>query len=77
MKKVRVFGHVNVVVTTVVEVEDDATEDDILKAANNQFTGVHQLVGNGGVDKMIGVDGDEDTIMVDESVEFDDISPEV
>lgn len=78
MKKVRVFGHVNVVVTTVVDVEDNASEEGILQAASKQFTGVHQLVGNGGCgDKMVGVYGPDDTIMVDESVEFDDFSTEV
>ena len=73
MKKVRVFGRPDVVVSTVVEVDDDATPDEIFGAASASFQGISQLVGNGGCgDKMIGVNGPDDTIMADTEPAFDD-----
>lgn len=35
------------------------------------------FAGNGGIDKLIGVDGDYETIDTDEEVEFDDFTEEV
>lgn len=73
MRKVRVFGHPEVVVSTVVEVEDDASPDEIFKAATASFHGISQLVGNGGFgDRLIGVNGPGDTIMIDAEPTFDD-----
>lgn len=40
MKKVRVFGCPLVVVSTVVEVEEDATSEEISKAATATFRGI-------------------------------------
>ena len=78
MKKVRVFGHPEVVVSTVVEVEDDATPEEIFGAATAAFRGISQLVGNGGCgDKMIGVNGSDDTIMVDAEPTFDDYTEDL
>lgn len=78
MKKVRVFGCPLVVVSTVVEVEDNATSKEIIKAASAAFQGISQLVGNGGFgDKMIGVNGPDDTIIVDREPTFDDWMEEV
>lgn len=78
MKKVRVFGCPEVVVSTVVEVENDATSEEIFKAATVAFQGISQLVGNGGFgDRMIGVNGPGDTIMVDAEPTFDDYTEEL
>lgn len=40
------------------------------------FGGICSYCGNGGIDKLIGVDGEYDTIEADESVEFDDAAEE-
>lgn len=78
MKKVRVFGCPLVVVSTVVEVEDDATSEEISKAATVAFQGISQLVGNGGFgDRMLGVNGPNDTIIIDKEPIFDDWAEEV
>lgn len=78
MKKVRVFGCPEVVVSTVVEVENDATSEEIFKAATVAFQGISQLVGNGGFgDRMIGVNGPGDTIKVDAEPTFDDYTEEL
>lgn len=78
MKKVRVFGRPVVVVSTVIEVEDDATPEEIYDAAAAEFGGVSQLVGNGGCgEKMIGVNCTHDTIMVDEEPTFDDYTEDL
>lgn len=78
MKKVRVFGRPEVVVSTVVEVEDDASPEEIFKAATASFQGISQLVGNGGFgDRLIGVNGFDDTIMVDAEPTFDDYTEEL
>lgn len=78
MRKVRVFGHPEIVVSTVVEVEDDATSEEIFKAAAVAFQGISQLIGNGGWgDRLIGVNGPDDTIMVDAEPTFDDYTEEL
>lgn len=78
MKKVRVFGRPEVIVSTVVEVPDDADADDIFTAAEAAFKGIGQLVGNGGYgDKMIGVYGPDDTIIADAGPVFDDFTEEL
>jgi len=77
-KMVRVFGHVDVVVSTVVWVEEGATPEAIFELATKEFKGISQLVGNGGCgDKLIGVNGPEDTIIADEAPTFDDYMEEV
>ena len=72
MRKVRVYGETTVCVWTTVEIKDgeELTEAEILGRATENFTGIHQLVGNGGCgDKLIGVDGDN-TISADSMVDF-------
>lgn len=79
MKKYRVFGHANVTVSVVVEVKDgvELSEEEILKKAQKKFNGIHAYLGNGGGgDKLIGVDGDTETIAADEAAVFDDYMPE-
>lgn len=78
MRKVRVFGHPEVVVSTVVEVEDGASPEEIFEAATASFQGISQLIGNGGIgDRLIGVNGPGDTIMIDAEPTFDDYMEEL
>lgn len=74
MKRYRVFGNTNIVVTTIIEVTDDEelTAEEIYARAYDVFEGVTSFCGNGGTDKLIGVNGEEDTIDADNEVEFDD-----
>lgn len=72
MKKTRVFGHVEVTVSVVIEAEDNISEAEIYNRAVKEFGGIHSYVGNGGTDKLIGVSGPTETIAADEAPEFDD-----
>ena len=69
----RVYGHTTVTVSTLVEAN---SEEEAIEKANQEFGGIHSYCGNGGTDKLIGVDGEYDTIEADDSVEFDDASLE-
>ena len=71
---IRVFGRTTVTVTTTIEVDDDISlsEKAIYKMAKERFKGIDSYGGNGGVDKLIGVEGKNDTICADEDVEWDD-----
>lgn len=64
MKKILVTGYAEVQVSIVVGVDDNATEEEMLDEAYAKFGGIHQFVGNGGTDKLIGVSGhcDQDGI---------------
>lgn len=76
--KYRVMGNVQVTISTVVESEEKLTEDEIYEKASREFGGISQLVGNGGCgDRMIGVNGPDDTIIADEQPTFDDYMEEV
>jgi len=68
-KKYRVFGHTTVTVT--VEVEAD-TEEDAYRAANEQLAGLSSFLGNGGDDKLIGVEEPDQTVAADEDIVYDD-----
>jgi hypothetical protein len=59
MKRIRVYGDVKICVSTVIEVDDDANIDDIIEKAYAEFGGIHSYAGNGGMDKLIGVTGDD------------------
>lgn len=69
----RVYGHATVTVSTLVEAD---SEEEAIEKANQEFGGIASYCGNGGTDKLIGVEGEYDTIETDESVEFDDASLE-
>lgn len=73
-KKYRVFGHASVTVSIVVSAPDgrELTEEEILKRAKKHFNGIRSYIGNGGDDKLIGVEGNTETITEDESPIFDD-----
>lgn len=77
-KKYRVFGNVQVTISTVIESEEKLTEEEIYDKATAEFQGISQFVGNGGCgDRLIGVNGSHDTIMADEQPTFDDFTEEV
>lgn len=76
MKKLRVFGHTEVTVSVLVEVPDEQfaemDESDIYDLADQEFGGIGSFAGNGGIDKLIGVCGSQESIAADGDVEFDD-----
>lgn len=78
MPKITVLGHTTVTVSTVIEVPDGPlpSEDEIFEMAKKTFGGIQACAGNGGLDKLIGVYGDNETIAADEGVEFDDFMPQ-
>ena len=78
MKKLRVFGHATVTVSTIIEVKDgeELNEEEIYDRARENFGGIMSFVGNGGTDKLIGVSEYEETIAADEEPEFDDYMKE-
>ena len=78
MKKIRVFGHTEVTVSVVVSFRDDTeiTMQKILRKADKQFGGIQAYLGNGGDDKLIGVEGDNETIAADSVIVFDDYMEE-
>lgn len=78
MKRLRVFGHATVTVSTVIEIKDDEslTEEEIYDRARENFGGIMSFAGNGGTDKLIGVGEYEETIAADEEPEFDDYMKE-
>ena len=72
----RVYGHTTVVVTTEVNAE---SPEEALEKAGEKLDSLIPYGGNGGTDKLIGLDGDCDTVAADESIEWDDcevIDPE-
>lgn len=71
--KYRVIGTIQVSVGIIVEAEN---EDDAIQKAYKEFGGVTGYCGNGGTDKLIGVDGDTEWIEADGIVEFNDVGEE-
>lgn len=68
-KKYDVHGVVPVVVHITVEAE---SEEQAIEIAGKKFKGVHEYMGNNGYDKLIGVEGSNESITIDGDVEFDD-----
>lgn len=68
--KYRVIGNIQVSVGIIVEAEN---EDKAIQNAYEEFGGVNGYCGNGGTDKLIGVDGDTEWIEADGIVEFNDV----
>lgn len=69
MKKYRVIG------TTTVTVYKEvwaANEDDALDKANNQLSGLTAYCGNFGYDKLVGVEGDDESVDADGYIEWND-----
>ena len=65
----KVFGHTTVTVTT--EVNADSSADALIKASE-ELDSLIAYTGNGGMDKLLGVEGDCDTASADESIEWND-----
>ena len=79
MREIRVFGHAQVTVSVVIRVRGDAelTEKEIFQRARRKFGGIHSYLGNGGDDKLIGVENRNETISADENPKFEDYAEEV
>lgn len=60
--KYTVFGNAEVTVSIVVEAEN---EERAYIIARQKFGGIHSFSGNGGTDKLIGVDGEYESIATD------------
>ena len=69
MAKYDVHGIVPVVVHITVEAENG---EQAMEIAAQKFNGVREYAGNGGCDKLIGVEGKNESITIDGEVEFDD-----
>ena len=67
--KYDVHGTVPVVVHITVEAENG---EQAMERATQKFKGVHEYMGNGGSDKLIGVEGKNESITIEGEVEFDD-----
>ncbi len=78
MKRYKVMGHVDVAVTTIVEVEDgeELTEEEICERASGEFSGIENYAGFGDCGHLIGVSGDEDTIEAIGEVQFTECEEE-
>ena len=72
--KYRIFGNTNVVVTTTIEVPDDSeiSEKELYEIAAKKFRGIKPYLGNSGSDKLIGVEGEHDSIFAEEKIVWDD-----
>ncbi|MPN15540.1 hypothetical protein SDC9_162874 [bioreactor metagenome] len=70
MNKYRVCGHTTVTVT--IEVMADS-EDEAYDIAKNELCSLTPYGGNGGTNKLVGVDGDNEDVDADEDIEYDDI----
>lgn len=68
-KKFDVHGVVPVVVHVTVEADNG---DEAIEKAAQKFNGVREYMGNGGYNKLIGVEGNDESITIDGNVEFDD-----
>lgn len=71
--KYKVSGNIQVSVGITVEAEN---EDEAFEKACEEFSGVTNYCGNGGIDKLIGVVGDTEWIEADGSVEFNSVEEE-
>ena len=70
MKKFRVIG------TTVVTVYKEVwanDKDEAMEKAENQLSSLTAYCGNGGCDKLVGVDDSDESVSADEFIEWDDV----
>ena len=70
LKKYIVTGNSSVTVSINVYAEN---EEEAMEKAASQFKGIRAYAGNGGFDKLIGVEGSGESISADCPVEFDDV----
>lgn len=69
MKKFKVYGNVNVVVTKEVWAN---TEEEALEKAYDKLPCLTAYCGNGGYDKLVGVDDSDEAVDIPEDIEYDD-----
>lgn len=69
MKKFKVYGNVNVVVTKEVWAN---SEEEAREKAYNQLPSLTAYCGNGGFDKLVGVDAYDASVELIEDIEYDD-----
>ena len=72
----RVHGRTTVEVTIIVEAESEA---EALEVAYDERNCLTQYVGNGGTDKLIGVDGEDETVEANGEIEYtsaEELEPE-
>lgn len=69
MKKYSCTATIETYIEMIVEAE---SEEDALEKANNEFGGACNYCGNGGTDKLVGVDGENESISINDDVEFDE-----
>ena len=62
MKKFKVYGTYTITIAKEVWARD---EDEAVDKAQDNWGGVHEYVGNGGYDKLIGVYGDDESVAAD------------
>ena len=70
MKKFRVYGVTEVVVTKEVWAHD---EDDAYKKASMSLQSLTAYAGNGGWDKLVGVSESDETVEIFEDIEYNEI----
>ena len=70
MKKFRVMG--TTVVTVCKEVWANS-ESEAYDKASSELSSLTEYCGNGGIDKLIGVEGDDESVAADGYIEYDDI----
>lgn len=71
MKKKKFDVHVTIPICVHVTVEAENGEQ-ALKIAAQRFNGFLEYAGNGGTDKLIGVEGTDESVTIDGNVKFDD-----
>ena len=70
MKKYRVYGYTTVTVTVEVNAENEVGA---YIEATNQLTELSGYAGNGGCNRLVGVDGEGQSIEADMEITYDDI----
>ena len=70
MKKYRVYGTTTVTVTKEVWA---ANEEEACEKAYSQLDSLTAYCGNGGIDKLIGVDGYDESVDADGMIEYNDV----
>ena len=70
MTKYKVYGTVTVCVTKEVWAN---SEDEAYDRAQSELDTLTEYCGNGGYDKLIGVDGEDESVAVYDSITYDDI----
>ena len=67
MAKYRVYGWAKVSVVMTVEAD---TEEGAIEAAHEEFPGLSGYCGNGGIDKLVGVNDESVSLSPDDDFEF-------